>query len=367
MATSTSIEWVRGADGSAGLSWNALRAEREIVRKGARVTVSAHHCEHVNEACRWCYADRTNARLGGLPFKPGHRKDYRFVIDRDKLLAPLKRRKPTRIFVESMSDAFGDWWPRNFVDQLYAVMALTPQHIYINLSKRPARRRQYLDDPETPKRIANEGVSIIGAMTLQRADTRGYVQGADHGQPGERLYRNTLTAWPLPNVIEGTSVSDQPEADEFVPILLRTKATLRIVSAEPLLEPIDLTNHCNGHYFFDSLRGTRWHDDPDHANPAEKYLPGLDGVIAGGESGPRARIMHPDLPRTLRDQCADAGIPFFFKQWGAWAPPDQVPQESWTHVHDYVGGQYVVRIKKKKAGRAMLDGVVHDGFPVVRS
>src|SRR3954467_3279329 len=129
----TKIEWVRGEDGSDGVSWNALRAEREVERGGKMVTVSANHCEHVNEACRFCYSERGNYRLGGLAFKPGHRKDYRFFVDEEKLRAPLHRRKPTRYFVESVSDAFGEWWPVEFVDKLYAAMALTPQHTYINL------------------------------------------------------------------------------------------------------------------------------------------------------------------------------------------------------------------------------------------
>ena len=138
----TKIEWCKSEDGREGESWNALRAVRNgIGPDGQPWSYSANHCEHVNEACRFCYAERGNRRLNGLPFKPGHRKDYTFVVDEKKLTAPLHWKRPRRVFVESMSDAFGEWWPDGFIDQLYAVMALTPRHTYINLSKRPDRRR----------------------------------------------------------------------------------------------------------------------------------------------------------------------------------------------------------------------------------
>jgi protein gp37 len=319
MATTTAIEWVRGADGSKGMSWNALRAEREIERNGERITVSANHCEHVNEACRFCYAERQNARLGGLPYKPGHRKEYRFVCDEAKLLAPLRRRKPTRIFVESMSDAFGDWWPREFVDKLYAVMWLTPQHTYINLSKRPERRRIYIDAPDVAKRIWNAGVKIDCRVHLPES------------HPGYGcLLNGNRQPWPLPNVIEGTSVSCQSEADEFRPAMeaIAALGCPTVVSYEPALGPIDWS----GWEFL------KW-------------------MISGGESGRKARPSHPQWHRDTRDWCGRHGVAYFFKQWGEWGPttsgvwpPDSDPMERWG---------------KKLAG-CRLDGREHNGFPEVR-
>jgi protein gp37 len=95
--------------------------------------------------------------------------------------------------------------------------------------------------------------------------------------------------WPLRQIWLGVSAERQQEADERIPLLLDTPAAIRFVSAEPLLGSIDIDNR-------------------------------LDWVIVGGESGPHARPMHPDWARGLRDQCQAAGVPFFFKQWGAWLP-----------------------------------------------
>jgi len=372
----TSIEWLLGADGSKGQSWNALRAEREIERKGKTITVSAHHCEHVNEACRFCYAGKGNFRLGGLEFKPGNRFRYRFTVDKEKLLAPLRRKKPTKIFVESMSDAFGEWWPTEFIDQLYAVMALTPQHTYINLSKRPERRRQYLDGPRRHNAIELAAEKVVrGPESL----------GGKHVLP--RL--------PLRNVIEGTSVSNQAEADEFIPILLNTKAALRCVSCEPLLAPIDLTDipWGAGHVRYPES------DDISDGFDALRYVDAsqgkLDWLITGGESGSKARGAPRAWFASLRDQCKAAGVAYFHKQNGEWIDADEwlsiiqrgpsrilIDGKPWAphrplnysdaqllantgcdRLEHHSDGSTLIHVGKKAAGR-LLDGVEHNGFPL---
>lgn len=370
----TTIEWVKGEDGSNGMSWNALRAVREIMRKGKPFTASANHCEHVNEACRFCYAEKLNARLGGLPFKPGHRKDYRFIVDKKKLLEPLRKRKPTRIFVESMSDAFGDWWPTSYIDQLYAVMALTPQHTYINLSKRPARRRDYLNDPAWYGRVAI-AIDDLGLSPLFNGNRYEAKRALSHHVP-------------LPNVIEGTSVSNQEEADEFVPILLATPAALRGLSCEPLLGPIDLRPKADANY----QRLSEWYGpngfDPNGSQPRRErrsdLFPNLDWVIVGGESGRKARPMHPAWARSIRDQCQAANVAFFFKQWGEFGPalmpgvelargggqPDVAWPDgtiAWGTFEEHGGlGESLHRLGKKKSGR-LLDGRTWDEFPKVKT
>jgi protein gp37 len=362
----TKIEWVRGVDGSEGISWNALRAVRLATGK------SAHHCEHVNEACRNCYAEGFNPRLGGLPFKPGHRKDYRFEVDDKKLLGPLRRKKATRIFVESMSDAFGEWWPREFVDKLYAVMALSPQHTFVNLSKRPERRREYLADDDAPKRIA-EAAGEIAFTNLAHCggSTRGYLHvEVRRDEEGFKDLNDVLTAWPLPNVIEGTSVSCQGEADEFVPILMATNAAVRAVSCEPLLGPIDLRPWTT---FPDDV--ARYYDSVPAPVGVKEVPPSkLDWVIVGGESGRKARPMHPAWARSLRDQCQAAGVAYFFKQWGEYHPADQTANaeqikaggEMGRALRDGraadLGDQWTWRVGKKAAGR-LLDGREWSEFP----
>jgi protein gp37 len=114
-----------------------------------------------------------------------------------------------------------------------------------------------------------------------------------------------------------------------IPTLLDTPAAVRFVSAEPLLGPLDLS---------------MWLED----DPEKFDVPPLDWVIVGGESGPKARPMHPSWAREIRDQCTAARVPFLFKQWGAWGPND--PNEE---MH---------RWGKKAAGR-LLDGRTWDEYP----
>ena len=136
----------------------------------------------------------------------------------------------------------------------------------------------------------------------------------------------------------GTSVENQEAADKRIPSLLDVDAAIRFLSCEPLLGPVEFM-------------------------PAVGLVPaGIDWIIAGGESGPGARAMHPDWARGLRDQCEMSGVPFFFKQWGEWAPTSDpsVALSRGIPLSDcmsYVG--------KKSAG-ALLDGVEHKAFPVAR-
>jgi protein gp37 len=174
-------------------------------------------------------------------------------------------------------------------------------------------------------------------------------------------------------------MEDQTRADERIPDLLATPAAIRFISAEPLLGPIDLERIV-----------IKAAEHPDRGQPpvSIKALTGwmggtdqdrtrIDWVIAGGESGPDARPMHPDWARSLRDQCAAAGVAFHFKQWGEWAPSENCTLDctadalifdatagTWRKSVDggWIGDQAMCRVGKKRAGR-LLDGVEHNGFP----
>jgi protein gp37 len=187
--------------------------------------------------------------------------------------------------------------------------------------------------------------------------------------------------WPLPNVWLGVSTERQKEADERIPDLLATPAAVRFISAEPLLGPIDLTDipWPKGRPTFPET------DDVSESRSALRLIEGtkLDWVIVGGESGPGARPMHPDWARSLRDQSAAAGVPFFFKQWGAWKNGSDFAQDAMAVLSD---GRVISptqtamsaadreqpvmaqnptmmrRVGKAAAGRE-LDGVTHDGMP----
>lgn len=200
------------------------------------------------------------------------------------------------------------------------------------------------------------------------------------------------------NVWLGTTVEDQTRANINIPHLLQHDSAVRFLSCEPLLEPVDPTildlNKVFGlnpdpqglDLVYDALRG-QLNIHPIHG--AEPDWSPLDWVIAGGESGPGARHMHPEWVRALRDLCAAAGVPFFFKQWGDWLPgefgsppeinfqdgswmdgnllPDIDHAQDWCDdwANDKFEGHCVFhRVGKKQAGR-LLDGVEHNAFPEV--
>jgi protein gp37 len=158
----------------------------------------------------------------------------------------------------------------------------------------------------------------------------------------------------LPNVWLGITICNQEEADRDIPKLLDVPAHRRFLSCEPLLGPVDLRM---------GIARIHW-------------------VISGGESGPKARPSHPDWHRSLRDQCADDGVPFLFKQWGEWAPVSiarrfdnwskddvLVKMDGTTHtvtLHDHerydASDVPMLKVGKKAAGR-IFDGRTHNGFP----
>lgn len=317
MGAATVIEWTDA-------TWTPIRA------RNLKTGKVGWYCEHVSPGCVNCYAESMNRRLGtGLSFKPGHRRDIEIFLDEEMLTAPLRWRKPRMIFVCSMTDLFADFVKNEWIDRVFAVMALSPQHTYQVLTKRPARMRAYLANPAWFGRVAYR----LAEFTHMTAESRS--RGARTAGLLESLQQRMA---PLPKVWLGTSVEDQARADERIPHLLQTPAAVRFISAEPLLGPIVL--------------------------PPEFLALGKRGwVIAGGESGRDARPMHPDRARLLRDQCVAAGVPFFFKQWGEWAP---FTPEVGGNLGDMVrrgeveivqrGGEDLVTVAKMTGGRSTLPG-----------
>jgi protein gp37 len=180
-----------------------------------------------------------------------------------------------------------------------------------------------------------------------------------------------IDAWlagkPPANVWLGATVIDQAEADRDIPKLLAVPARVRFLSIEPMLGPVDLQQSCtsrcpNGDCEYDSFHKRRLVRDSEGGGAWVECicsrLNGLHWVIAGGESGPHARPAHPEWFRSLRDQCAAAGVPFHFKQWGEFVSVSEGPGAHFT----FPDGNTVRRTGKKLAGR-LLDGVEHNGFP----
>lgn len=243
-------------------------------------------CSKVSQGCKNCYAERDWGRLTHLPAYAG-RQFTDVACHAERLDQPLRWAKPRMIFVNSMSDLFHPDVPEEFIDRMFAVMALAKQHAFQVLTKRPERMSKYLTTNNRQSFWAH-AANEIGLKS----------NVPDHRFPGQK--RSSVctdeTPNPLPNVWLGISVEDQAAADERIPLLLQTPAAVRWISAEPLLGPVDLRKAFM----------------PDGERPV------LDWVVVGGESGPNARPMHPDWARALREQCQRAGVPFFFKQTGVW-------------------------------------------------
>lgn len=360
MSDGTTIEWARHPETGLGASWNPLLVRRRDTGK------VGYHCVHASEACRNCYAEAFNRRNlpergTGLEFKPGHLKNLEVFVDDKTLMQPLAWKKPRGIFVCSMTDLFGDWVDLHSIDKLFAIMSMTPQHVYFILTKRPARAAQYTSGDT---RMLPE--HRIYHTVLRRMQQRLLIGSA------------ARPSWPLPNVWMGTSVEDQATAEERIPQLLSAQAALHWISAEPLLGPMHLRRLRSPHdpdLYLDALSGAwlseravtsedlsaHWSTNPPKpvAFPRRPRA-GLRWVVAGGESGRGARPTHPDWIRKLRDDCG-ASAEFFFKQWGSILPEEIGPEDA-RSISFPPGHVIYHRLGKKKAGRK-FEGVEHNGMP----
>ncbi|MFE4420385.1 DUF5131 family protein [Streptomyces sp. NPDC056817] len=321
-------------------------------------------CEKVSPGCDNCYAETFAERWRGIP---GHHfaAGFDVTLRPERLTLPLRWRKPKRVFVNSMSDLFHKDIPDEYIARVWAVMALTPHHTYQILTKRHGRMRSLVGSSDFRRLCEKEQAALVN----------------DDATPLARYQREQKTSqwWsdfadPLRNVWLGVSVEDQKRADLRIPALLDTPAAVRFLSCEPLLGPVDLTAYLAGRLPVTDPEA----DAPDGAtvNGMERHggewvrQQELHWVIVGGESGRGARPMAPQWATTLRDQCAAANMPFFFKQWGEYAPTGYLVIGGTSRgvllvgdpVDDLGHRVELARVGKAKAGRE-LDGRTHDAFP----
>jgi protein gp37 len=281
-------------------------------------------CSKVSAGCTHCYAETMDRRLraiAGEEFRPWGPQNaaYNVRLHPERLEAPLRWRKPRRVFVLSMSDLFHEAVPFEFIDQVFAVMALSPQHTFQCLSKRPERMRAYMTE---------DGIGRIG-----------YIEGIAKRMERERGNNvdglTLLGSWPLPNVWLGTSVEDQASADVRIPELLATPAAVRFLSVEPLLGPVDLTP---------------WLWRPGGLGESIRVADNLLGwVIVGGESGPGARPCDLGWIRSIVAQCRPAGVAVFVKQLGA-RPVTVGELRKFDWPNGTVHGGDEARLKSSKGG-----------------
>jgi protein gp37 len=229
----------------------------------------------------------------------------------ERLSIPLKRRKPTVYAV--WNDLFHPGVPVNFLEEVLATITLLPQHTFLILTKRAGRLNLMTSD----------------RLRISRTDT-----------------------WPIKNLWLGLTICNQHEADEKIPIFLQVPGK-KFFSIEPMLGAIDL--HISG-----KLEDVIWRRS--HGGSYERSF--IDSVILGGETGPGARPMHPDWIRSVRDQCQNAGVPFFLKQWGEWAPDCLCDTKKQHETVQRSNGKMGVmfRCGRTRAGR-LLDGRTHDDLP----
>lgn len=307
-------------------------------------------CAIVSPGCANCYAMKlAGTRLQHHPSRTGLTTGSKagpvwtgeVRLNEQWLDQPLRWKRARRIFVCAHGDLFAENVPDDWIDMVFAVMAEAWWHTFQVLTKRSARARAYLSAPDLVDRI-------------------GVIQERAHGDNCAYTNVGLDAPWPLANLWLGVSAEDQKRADARIPDLMQTPAAIRFVSAEPLIGPIDFRRIV------------------------------IDWIIVGGESGQGARPMHPDWARSIREQCAAAGVPFFFKQWGGWAleegafgsreqfalandgtlyraadlayPGGERRGEALRAGHDQAGLTAVYQVGKSAAGR-LLDGVEHNGMP----
>lgn len=290
----TSIEWVKNADGTQGRTWNPVRG-----------------CSRISPGCVNCYAERIAARFSGVDYdtsecdehtgsvskpqafhlfaerKPQPHWTGKVELIESMLHIPLRTRKPTTWFVNSMSDLFHEALSFENIDQIFTVMVAAPKHTYQILTKRAKRMHSYFHSGRH-----------------------------DNGNGPDRAnYHLGQNIW------LGVSCENQQYADERIPWLLNTPAAVRFISAEPLLGPIDFTriDHesakpYSGAYWINALCGDGFAPSPLTDLPIELWCDRIDQIIVGSESGPGARPMDEAWVRTIRDQCQAAGTAFFYKQ-----------------------------------------------------
>jgi protein gp37 len=282
-STRTAIEWTDA-------TWNTVTG-----------------CSKVSEGCRNCYAAALAPRLAamgqdGYTDLPWTKKNApkNVKLHENRLDGPLRWAKPRRIFVNSMSDLFHELVPFEFVDRVFAVMALAHQHTFQILTKRPERMAAYLNDATTEDRASDMAFHMDWPRDIL---------------PEQQIAmgRGRFTQWPLPNVWLGTSVEDARVLDR-VNDLRCVPAAVRFLSCEPLIGPLERLN----------LDGVHW-------------------VIVGGESGHGHRPIEARWVRDIRARAEEAGAAFFFKQWGGLTPKtggreldgqtwDEMPEAYAMHV-----------------------------------
>ncbi len=288
-------------------------------------------CTKISPACDHCYAEVMARRLAGMKYTREYGKvltnnkwNGRTIFRSNELLKPGRWKNPRKIFVVSMGDLFHESVPFEWIDKIIGLISDTPRHTYLFLTKRPEICLEFF------KWFGNE-IKKVGfdSIPTQSSNPLDYYD-------------------PLPNLWIGVTVENQEQAEKRIPILLQIPSSKKFISCEPLLESLDLSKWISPCSYYCS------HTDEDFAEYTTSYEfnqldegsqmtecamfyrnnhrsepSKIDWVIAGGETGPKARLPNIEWFRSLRNQCKDTNIPFFFKKIGTniLTPPDLLIKE----------------------------------------
>lgn len=313
-------------------------------------------CRKVSPGCDNCWSSEETAMRGNHPndairkralsvltFHPVIEFSGHILCREDNLELPLRTKKPTVFAI--WNDLYHEDVPDEFRDRAYAVMASNHQHTYLILTKRADRMAAYWAGLERDSHV------LTGCPYHNRKSFR---IGSYSAHCYEKIWH-------------GVTAENQQTANERIPHLLRVPGK-RFVSIEPMLGPVDLqrVDWPDGYGLWkciDSLTGREHSGDPAKFWEKGFNQNTIHAVLLGGESGKNARPMHPDWVRSVRDQCAAAGIPFTLKQWGVWAPNCLCGRPKVCKTINRPEGLPGVMFRcGKKAGRT-LDGVIHNNLP----
>jgi protein gp37 len=268
-------------------------------------------CVKCSPGCAACYAETLAHRYGrGGPYSLQQTRKVTPFFDMDETKKILRSKKigGARIFIDDMTDLFGEWVPDEIIDKHFALFALRPDVTFQVLTKRPERMAKYLEYTNASPidmRIAAAAFDLLDQQSPEPAVL------AD--LPGN------LT-WPLGNVWLGCSCEDHQRADHRIPHLLKCRAAVTFVSAEPLLESINFARvKMPGAGFVDAFDG-RGHDGSPTGGrdfKDDSSIGSIDWIIVGGESGAHARPCNVEWVRDIVRQCKSSSVPVFVKQMGS--------------------------------------------------
>jgi protein gp37 len=260
-------------------------------------------CVHASEGCRFCYSQALAIRWGrGKEFTTENMKSLTPFFDEKEAKQVLNSKKIVgkKVFVNDMTDWMGPWLDDELIDLCFAVFALRPDVTFQTLTKHADRQHRYFSAETSPNfypctRVEKQARAMARDFNLNQGDV----------------------SWPLPNVHVGVSVEDQKNAEKRIPLLTRTPAAIRWVSAEPLLGPVDLQVN---HPYQTRNGGFR------------SLLDDLDGIVIGGESGAGHREMPLAEALMLAESARAAGVAVYFKQDSGPRPGRQgrIPDDIWA-------------------------------------